>query len=253
MAAQASQSRAQVSRNPTHRASPYNAAVTNAEAPNSNANRNSAPEPLHAHDDILKDIWRTLRGYIVMLWNEFGPPEEIALWGDIGPRLRTEIVDILAPIEAALRRLLLVEAFALERGLHPARGTASKRSGKRARHMMEADKPETWRARFAIEARAYKRRRPARRRVVAPPRFYSSFTLALRFHACMCVFNDPMPYARRLAHRLARERGNDGSQLVYRLSKPPRCFKDPDLWRFGRDPVWDSCTEVATRSSYDTF
>jgi hypothetical protein len=144
-----------------------------------------------------------------------------------------------------MRRLLLIEAAAYPTPntrplLHP------KRTRVRRFLVHEDDKPETWRVSlrcFSCGPPASSRQKRSRQDAGDPKRpedfpepigdmtfhqgpwftakrakFYSAWPLAERYEALLRVFNDPAPYARRLAKRLHALK----HRLVEILRAPPQ-------------------------------
>ncbi|MDZ4760509.1 MAG: hypothetical protein SGJ21_05505 [Alphaproteobacteria bacterium] len=69
----------------------------------------------------------------------------------------------------------------------------------------ETDDPRTWRVSFPVLQIAPRSRRPRIVRKTEPaPRFHDAMAIARRCEALLRVLNDPEPFARRLALRLAR-------------------------------------------------
>jgi len=173
---------------------------------------------------------------------------------------RFELLDWLLPIERLLRRILLIEAYALleTQSLPPARpgrkagrveagseapdGAAGKPTNKAAaRPADDPDHPEHWRVNFRVLPR--KRRDHARRHVrmplprgddgrVIPLRFravaWDAAPLARRFEAVIRICRKPAPFVRRLAFRLRAE-GRRLHESVVRL-----CAQRPTD-KFARD------------------
>ena len=144
-----------------------------------------------------------------------------------------------------MRRLLLIEAAAYPKP--NTRPLLGRTRAKRARKLVgfDDDKPETWRVKFscfakfnASSARRTKRSVPSTPKetpedfpepigdmhfyqgpwfTAKPVKFYSAWPLAERYEALLRVFNDPAPYARRLAKRLHALK----HRLVEILRAPP--------------------------------
>jgi hypothetical protein len=120
----------------------------------------------------------------------------------------------LASPEALLRRLLLIEAAALDLAARPPRARAPRQRVRR-RFEFWPDKPEDWRVSFrcfqASQARETKTGRgPSRACAVSSAardvgRFRDAWPLAERYEALIRAFNTPHPHARRLARRLRAE------------------------------------------------
>jgi hypothetical protein len=147
------------------------------------------------------DLWQTARDFLNLLFNLFGGPEDIAFRHTLTTKPHRLLRDWIRAGEAFMRRLLLIEASFFPKPntrplLRPLR--------KRVRKLMhfEAEQPEHWRVSF--RCLIAERRLPAgkHRSRSAPSRFHSAWPLAERYEALLRVFNNPAPYARRLARRL---------------------------------------------------
>jgi len=155
-----------------------------------------------------RSLWLIAQSFINVLASIFGRSEEIAARHTI---LRDEwrlICEWLRAGEALMRMLLMIEAAALPKPNTRMPLLREKRT--RVKRMMEfwPDKPDDWRVSFS--AILSDRRRSRRRDAGAPrksdpwdaARFKSAWPLAERAEALLRVFNDPLPYAQRLARRL---------------------------------------------------
>lgn len=146
-------------------------------------------------------LWQTARDFICVLFNLFGAPEALAAKHTLTAEAHKLILTWLRAGEALMRRLLLVEAAAHAK---PNTRPLLKTRRRRVPRLMgfEAEHPEAWRVSFRclIDApsRAHSRVRAKR----SPKRFYSAWPLAERMEALLRAFNDPAPYASRLARRL---------------------------------------------------
>jgi hypothetical protein len=146
-------------------------------------------------------LWRIAQVFLAALHHLFGAPEDVAREGYLPRARRQQLAGWLRSGEAMLRRLLLIEAAALE----PAPPAAWRLRAPRTRRLVEhkPDAPENWRVSFRCfppaRRRAGKPRRatPARRRDAA-----DAWPAAERYEALLRAYNDPTPYARRLARRL---------------------------------------------------
>ena len=178
--------------------------------------RNSSPVT-HAP----RSLWEAAHALIVMIFNLFGAPEAIAALHTLQRKERSLILDWLRAGEAMVRHLLLIEASHYPR---VAMRTRAKRTHKRERKLMsfEDDQPETWRVSFrcfvsspacggggaeGVGGGGRPHRHRALRADTSPARggriqLYSAWPLAERAEAMLRAFNDPEPYARRLARRL---------------------------------------------------
>jgi hypothetical protein len=151
-------------------------------------------------------LWRVAGALLTTLHHLFGDASDIAALHTVTARTRALMLPWLRAAEALLRRLLLVEAshYAREE-LAPARPRARLA---RTRRVVAFDpaKPDEWRVTFRC---VLDRRRPRRRDAGGPrqnaSRFHTAWPLAERYEALMRAYNDPAPYARRLARRLYAE------------------------------------------------
>lgn len=190
----------------------------------------TAPAPITTAPPIL---WAAARALITTIFALFGEPARIAAQHTHRQSERTLLLKWLRAGEALMRHLLLIEAAAYARP--NTRPLLPRASRKRARRLMtfEPDKPEAWRVSFRVLAPSTlrqaqrdavggatgsvsvslslsKAKRPGRlsreERWCAEhrprPQFYSAWPLAERTEALLRAFNNPEPYARRLAARL---------------------------------------------------
>jgi hypothetical protein len=180
------------------------------------------PFVLHAPPQL----WAAARALIVTIFNLFGAPEKIAAQHTHSLRERSLILTWLRAGEAMIRHLLLIEAAACAK---PALAARKRVARVRERKQMEfaADAPETWRVSFrcfvssparggSVSARhamkmgaaapsdASGATSPARGGGKRDKRFFSAWPLAERAEAMLRVFNNPAPFAQRLARRLMR-------------------------------------------------
>jgi hypothetical protein len=145
------------------------------------------------------------RAFLNTLHALFGGPERIAFQHTLTKEPYQLLLSWLRCGEAMMRRLLLIEAAA-----HPAPNTRPLLHPKRIRVRklvgFDADKPETWRVNFRCFAPTDRRllagKKRCRQDAGGPRRFHSAWPLAERCEALIRVFNDPAPFARRLAKRL---------------------------------------------------
>lgn len=169
-------------------------------------------------------LWAAARALIATIFNLFGDPARIAFQHTHTGAQRALLLKWLRAGEALVRHLLLIEAASIAKpNTRPLLHASRKLMGRaRVRRMMsfDADNPEDWRVSFRCLARAPK---PAQLRETWTVRraphhisredrwsgefqkrvsFHSAWPLAERAEALLRVFNDPEPYARRLAARL---------------------------------------------------
>ena len=174
----------------------------------------TAPAPITNAPPIL---WAAARVLITSIFALFGDPSAIAAQHTHHKSERSLLPKWLRAGEAFMRHLLLIEAACYARpNRRPLLRLDKPLPRKRKRRLMtfEADKPEAWRVSF----RCLERRLPAgpslqkanspqakaqcRLEAGAPKRFYSAWPLAERAEALLRAFNNPEPYAKRLARRL---------------------------------------------------
>lgn len=187
------------------------------------------PEPPR-HAPI--ELWRIAREYIVALFNIFGEPQDIAADHTYLTTPYKQLLQWVRTGEALLRLLLLMEASAYDKpDTRPL--LRKKRERKRRLVYFYPDKPQDWRVSFrclldrrrlaggalrqaqgdaeigdassvsvslslskASVLSSSKGTRPEQRR------FHDAWPLALRVEAILRAYNNPAPYARRLARRL---------------------------------------------------
>lgn len=163
-------------------------------------------------------LWAAARALISSIFMLFGDPSDIAAQHTHRKSERTLLLKWLRAGEALMRHLLLIEAAHYAK---PNTRPLLRASRKRTRRVMtfEADKPEDWRVSFqclasptlrqaqrdaecgvtglvSVSLSLSKAKRPEAKR------FFSAWPLAERAEALLRAFNNPEPYARRLARRL---------------------------------------------------
>jgi hypothetical protein len=170
-----------------------------------------------------RPLWLIAQGFIQTFFSLFGAPEEIAAEHTLLRDRWKLIAKWLRGGEALMRHLLLIGAAAL-----PKPNTRpllwKRRVRKRRLVYFSADAPQDWRVSFRCfvdQPRTRAKPSPPRVRVETEaqrlkldrrdrwhqarwpaPKFHSAWPLAERAEALLRVFNDPAPYARRLAARL---------------------------------------------------
>jgi len=109
-------------------------------------------------------LWRAMQAFLELLFSLFGDPSWIAARGVMGRRDKALMRPWLRAGEAFLRRLLLIEAFALAPDMKIA---APKRRAHKSRLRRPItfypDKPEDWRVSFRLFPTARRRSRAKRR------------------------------------------------------------------------------------------
>lgn len=168
-------------------------------------------------------LWRIAQAFITMVFNIFGAPEEIAAKHTLTAKTHTHLLSWLRAGEALIRRLLLIEAAALTPSAVDA--TLRRRRTKRVRTLrfFTSDKPEQWRVSFRCivspKIPNQDRRRTIERKG-APVRFYSAWPLAERAEALLRAYNNPAPFAQRLANALYLRPHRAKTLLTYPQDAP---------------------------------
>jgi hypothetical protein len=146
------------------------------------------PEPEPPHRSAPRAFWLIAQHFFHVLCTLFGNPEDLAR-----------------------RHTLTRGDYTLT--LPEARRTARNKS-KRTRRLItySADNPEDWRVSFRCASSparggSVERRSRETKGDVAPnaPRFHAAWPLAERYEALVRAFNNPAPFARRLARRVKAE------------------------------------------------
>ena len=189
------------------------------------------------------DLWREAETLIHQLSALFGPPEQIAFQHTLTAKAYKLLSQWLRGAEALLRQLLLIEAAALAPGVTHARpvvapispaGAGACVSPETRLREFWPDKPEDWRVSFSVlmdrRRLAGSDGRQGRRRSMEAKRFYSAWPLAERAEALLRVFNNPAPYAKRLARKLFAQ-PERAEPIVDDLANPHahRGVLDPNL------------------------
>ncbi len=175
------------------------------------------PEPAPPHRAAPRAFWLIAQHFFHVLWTLFGNPEDLARRHTLTRKDYTLTLSWLRVAEALLRRLLLIEAAALTL---PDTRSAPRAKHARSRRLITytADNPEDWRVSFrcpsspARGGSVERRSRETKGEVTASagetpavhnaPRFHSAWPLAERYEALVRAFNNPAPFARRLARRV---------------------------------------------------
>lgn len=165
-----------------------------------------------------------MRALVCTIFNLFGDPARIAWQHTHTAKQRGLLLTWLRAGEALMRQLLLIEASHYPRPNTRPLLAVKLKARKRVRRLVtfEAEKPEEWRVSFRClldrrrlagddrssrakaaggDAGAPRRRSREERwpSDYPPPKFYSAWPLAERAEALLRAFNDPEPYAKRLA------------------------------------------------------
>jgi hypothetical protein len=155
-------------------------------------------------------LWRVAQAFIETLHVIFGAPEAIAAKHTLARAFYERLASWLRCGEAFVRRLIAIEAAAYVVAAADEEPTPRRKAALRQRKLVgfDADQPAQWRVSFRcllspgspriiphhVET---KTRAPKR-----DPRFRSAWPLAERYEALLRAYNDPAPYARRLARTL---------------------------------------------------
>jgi hypothetical protein len=146
----------------------------------------------------------------------FGAPEEIAAKFTLTRKAYELTLRWLRAGEALMRKLVLIEAAALAPAgpsvdLEDCEPRERRQHGDGARREhnpapLDPSQPTQWRVRFRAMAEGGggggPRRERGSRRSSRVRRFFDAAPLARRYEALIRVFNDPQPYAARLARQL---------------------------------------------------
>lgn len=210
------------------------------------------PYPDWSRDALTPQLLDTARDLLRWIVSGVWGPASYALQGQVWLWKKFELLDWLRPLELLLRRMLLIEAFALAGSqtlprfkastVKPACEPATLAEMPVAVRAAPFDpaRPETWRVAFtALPGRSRSGpRRPlppvqpdrAFGEVVAAKRYrrqlVSALPLARRLEAAIRVVNNPLPYVRRLAFRMRRGRTMSATRLVIPGSRRFRFARD---------------------------
>lgn len=147
-------------------------------------------------------LWLIAQAFMQALFTLFGNPEDIAKAPYRNARAYKQLATWIAAGEAMLRRLLMVEAAAAPVA-PPLKKRAPRPYQKRAKIECTPDRPEAWPVSFRAIPRGRRRYRFRRsRRRLFPRRIVDSWRLAVRYEALLRAYNNPAPYAARLARQL---------------------------------------------------
>jgi hypothetical protein len=172
----------------------------------------------------MHPLWTKARDIIRTLFLVNGEPQNIASLGHISRKLYAHVLSWIRAGETLLRRMLLIEAHALN-APPPRKQQRENRKRQRKLVTFHPDKPEDWRVHFRCISSSPARggsveRRSRETKEDAPP--FAAFDaidtwpLALRAEALLRICNNPAPYIARLARVIARK-----AALVARILKPP--------------------------------
>jgi hypothetical protein len=157
-----------------------------------------------------------------ILCNIFGNPCDVAEDHTYVRKDYKGLVSWLRCAEAMMRRLLLIEAAAYVETLAAPVRARQRKPRQRRLVTFYPDKPEDWRVCFrsfqsspacggSVDARGAETKgdvAPSDRFAISSPasggekRFFDAWPLALRYEALVRVFNNPVPFAKRLARKL---------------------------------------------------
>jgi len=174
-------------------------------------------------------LWAIAQTLLDILYTLFGTPADLAARGWITHKAYALMRPWLRAGEVLLRHLLLLEAAALT--AKPPRASRRSRPRKRITLTFSADAPETWRVTFPALAPCDSLASIARTASpTAAPRdpakvglrgHRNAWPIAERFEALLRVYDNPAPYAARLARRLARTPGDVSRVLDAPDDAPP--------------------------------
>ncbi|HVV32313.1 MAG TPA: hypothetical protein VHC73_03705 [Vitreimonas sp.] len=204
-----------------------------------NAAPSTDPKPVLTVAPVA--LWRIAATLMQTLYGLFGNPEDVAAQHTFLKREYLLVRTWLRVAEALLRRLLILEAAAFAKP-PPPRPRPARRRVRKLRYFYP-EKPQDWRVSFRCFSPARRNSSPACGARPAPKRFTDAWPLAERYEAILRVFNNPIPYARRLAKRLYAQPqrrnevmrapadahhkigGEDWAELTA-LCESTRCFAD---------------------------
>ena len=155
-------------------------------------------------------LWQAAHALLIVLFNLFGAPEQLAAQHTLSRPARALLLTWLCPAEAILRRLIFIEAHKLGAPEPPSSRPRATPTIARTRETPAFDPaaPETWRVSFRCAPPTSRRSPTTRPRRHRAPRQIFARPLAERCEALLRAFNEPAPYAQRLARRLAGARSN---------------------------------------------
>ncbi len=178
-------------------------------------------------------LWRAMRAFLCLLFDLFGEPSDIAASGALSRKTRALIAPWLRAGEAFMRRLLFIEALALNVDT-PRAAPAKRQPHTRKLCYFYPDKPEEWRVSFRVLAGARRlhsaggRHRERCKPLALPP----GLVLAARPQSC--EFAHARQLARRGAARHPRQtapraarNSDDAWPFAERLEAMVRVFNEP--------------------------
>ena len=184
-------------------------------------------------------LWRALRAHIEQTCTAFGLPSTLArlLW--LTRLQHKHICTWLRPLEALLRRLIFIDAYALALtapDAPPPEAKARLRLGMPAAFgaAFDADNSESWRVSFS--ARLPMQRPSAHRTAQAPSaslNAVSSAPCALRLEGLIRALN----MRQALAERLARQLRHEAARVRYYIQALDARLAARPLWREVADAV----------------
>ena len=165
----------------------------------------NAPPTTNTQTDLTAPLalWRVAAAFMHILHALFGAPEDVAARDTLRLAAHKLLASWLRAGEAMMRRLLIIEAAAFAKpNTRPLLRTPRKRT--RRPMSFTADAPEQWRVSFQCftSDRRLPAGKPRRRQDAGAPKPRSAWPLAERYEALLRAFNNPLPYARRLARQL---------------------------------------------------
>ncbi len=156
----------------------------------------------------LESAWDALRAWAKAMVNAFGEPAAIAAHLLLRRSVREDILAWLAPLEAGVRRMLLMEAVKLAKPNEPPATIVRGRVATSFREEPGKTLPEDsrqWRACFRIwPAVTRLEAAPAQPVIRASKRavHYNAYPLARRIEAVIRVFENPAAYIAKIARRI---------------------------------------------------
>ncbi len=218
---------------------------------------NEPPIPPNADAPFsTEEGWHWARVTFDALFNFCPDPAELARQRVLTRRVWRAIATWLAPLEAFVRRLLLLEALALPIPNVAAPGAAARANVRASpgRGGFASEHSSDWQVSFQVVPPLHRTRSNTIRKRISPlsklaPKFMSCFKLAERIEALGRVLERKSAYARRLARRLARRtKALSGREIAQRMmgAVGPARGDDPIGAGLHRDS-YDACEREARR------